>query len=325
HGWRLQTSTTLVAGNFHCEACRLTCALELHQIDNADHPNSEMDLTERKRKGFWQLVQTDYCFRLYFGRPAMITNIKFKVKLPSLELGPSIVWYTIGCVIPDASFVVSSRIAVIVMEFFDFLEGHPERGSNGVDWKIESLCDQIESLLVDWKIEEVLENDTHPGPGKWMLADLLLNGYMSIILMRRKWYRDWDDASITERSLHVSRKFLKAFILLSEAQTKVGFMTINFAGAYRFMALFTLFSSLLNCYKPYRVHDTVSASEDLLMMTRVCSASKNPTVMKKGPWPMEAIETLLKALQHIIARNLESPCYVLRLTKSTVLRRALSL
>ena len=55
-----------------------------------------------------------------------------------------------------------------------------------------------------------------------MLADLLIHGYATIILMQHQWYGDWAHALTIKRSIRISRKLVKAFTLLAEAGTIVG-------------------------------------------------------------------------------------------------------
>jgi hypothetical protein len=135
---------------FHREACRIARVLELDQLDNPNNQRVDDDQTECKRRGFWQLVQTDYIFRLYFGKPAIITSTRFQVNLPSLKLGTNVGAMTDA--IGDTSFVVTSRFAFITTEFFGALESYPNSKPNELNSKIDGLCDEIESLLVEWKI-----------------------------------------------------------------------------------------------------------------------------------------------------------------------------
>jgi len=141
--------------NFHSEACRLAHDLGFHQLDNPSlHKKQNDEQIELMRKGFWQLVHTDYSFRLSFGKPALVTDTKFQVNLPSLKMATSvaasgnIIEDTIG----DTTFVVTSRIAFIVTEFFGNVEMDPRHEINELDWEVERLCDEIESVLVQWKI-----------------------------------------------------------------------------------------------------------------------------------------------------------------------------
>ena len=149
----------LNAWKFHCEACDLARQLGYDQLDNPAVPRVEENDThlESKRKGFWQLVHTDYVFRMYFGKPAVITSTKFHVNLPALQLGTSASFEAMSDEIGDTTFIVTSRIAFILGEFFQILESNPPPNvrSKEEDARIDSLCDEIEILLVDWKIVRI--------------------------------------------------------------------------------------------------------------------------------------------------------------------------
>ncbi len=116
----------------------------MDQLDSPENQHLHVDdKIECKRKGFWQLVHTDYVFQLYFGKPPMITDRKFHVNLPSLQHGSSL----------DAtSFILNSRITFLVTEFFEFLGETPMPKTSALDFKIDGLVAQIESRLEEWKI-----------------------------------------------------------------------------------------------------------------------------------------------------------------------------
>ena len=136
------------AWNFHAEACRVAQELGYHQLDDAAQPISHLDdKIEVKRKGFWQLVHTTYLFRLTFGKPILIE--KFKVNLPSLITASG---DSADNSLADITFVVTSRIAFIVTEFFAIVDMSPGHDISILDGKVEILCDEIESILVEWKI-----------------------------------------------------------------------------------------------------------------------------------------------------------------------------
>lgn len=137
---------------FHREACNLALRLDIHELDGTGHANDDSHVVERKRKGFWQLVHTDCSFILVFGKPPMITHVEFKVNLPSLEVVPRDTWYALDEAIRNTSFLVTSRITMIVLNFCNLVQAYPGGGPSELDWKVEGFCNQIESVLLEWKI-----------------------------------------------------------------------------------------------------------------------------------------------------------------------------
>ncbi|KAG9229101.1 hypothetical protein BJ875DRAFT_475796 [Amylocarpus encephaloides] len=293
---------------FHCEACHLARVLKFDQIDNPNVQRINHDQLESKRKGFWQLVHMDYVFRLYFRKPAIITNTKFHVNMPTLQLGTSV--QAMAEAIGDTTFVLTSRIAFITTEFFHIAESTPERRPDK-DWKIDSLCDEIESLLVEWRIEDIIETENADNRvGKWLLADLLIHGYSSILLMQHQWYKSVAHEPTFERSLRVARKLLQAFILVSEAQIKLGLMSLHLAGAYPFMALFSICICMLECHdiKEETLVAAKLVSEDIAMLNRLCSAMKDPNspAADESSELKKAINTLISVLQRIMSGTSQS-------------------
>jgi hypothetical protein len=77
----------------------------------------------------------------------------------------------------------------------------------------------------------------------------------------------------------------------------------SLAGAYPFMALFTLYICLLDYSDNNYIHNTEPCSEDIRMMNRLCAALKEPTAAEEGLGLKKSIDTLLTALQRIISRS----------------------
>jgi hypothetical protein len=160
------------------------------------------------------------------------------------------------------------------------------------------------------------------GPSLWLLPDLLVNGYTSIMLIRLKWYNNRGH-EITEQSMYMSRKILKAFKHLLDADARIRSITLksvwslscpklggpglkfsSFTAQCLFLAFFTLFTKVLKeCNRP-QSRDTIMHSEDLQMMLSITSSTKVTTAKRTGFYAaIEAFKILVNALQFILNRS----------------------
>jgi len=99
------------------------------------------------RRGFWELLQTDCLFQLYYNKPAAISKAKFNVNMPSVMADVDDDMKQNG---PIIAFIAASRITFITMEFFDLLDRNPEQAQLQVE--VERLCDQLKSTMEEWNI-----------------------------------------------------------------------------------------------------------------------------------------------------------------------------
>lgn len=112
-------------------------------------------LRDDDRRSWWDLVQVDCLFRLIFDKPPSITQEAWKVNLP--WLGPSAETPQEG----DTAmmlFIVTSRLTLILIQFFAMLEEEEDEGGQGESspagkmCRAEEMCRQIESLYEEWNL-----------------------------------------------------------------------------------------------------------------------------------------------------------------------------
>ncbi|TDZ35871.1 hypothetical protein CTRI78_v011418 [Colletotrichum trifolii] len=170
-------------------ACEYAQKLNFHNLDahTADVDPSLLDQTklDADRKGFWELIQIDFFFRLLFNRPAALTaNVNsWKVNLPwlSADAQPDM------NAVPTAAFLISSRLTFIVSRFFQELDG-PNCTEVSMRPKTEDLCREIFQLYADWQLDGWIQralNSDNKAEG-WVMGDVALTGYTYVIFMLRK-------------------------------------------------------------------------------------------------------------------------------------------
>lgn len=191
----------------HQLACEYAKGLQMHSLDSNDYfVATGCPSTDEDRKGMWELIQTDLFYHLIYNKPATLypSLDKWQVNLPwlSLDLPPEK-----GAQVSTISFLFRSRLAFILIRFFQTLEGL-ENESEAVE-AIEPLCHEIEMLFDEWGIvsrphtlllcsirwgsnsltllqEDWIERSSDDHMDLWILASLVLTGYTSIIFMLRK-------------------------------------------------------------------------------------------------------------------------------------------
>ncbi|KAF7553332.1 hypothetical protein G7Z17_g3685 [Cylindrodendrum hubeiense] len=166
------------------QACEYAHGLNMHNLDGGDGFNcSSGSKVDSDRRGFWELIQVELFFRLLYNKPPTLTESmnSWRVNLPYLSPDAQPDLETV----PTLAFLVSSRITFVLTDFFQLIEEH----TPGLDIlpKIESLGEEVETLFQEWQMDEWIkradDNDIH----WWMLVDIALTGYTSIIFMLRKY------------------------------------------------------------------------------------------------------------------------------------------
>ncbi|KAK6213890.1 fungal specific transcription factor [Colletotrichum tabaci] len=168
----------------HHLACEYAKGLHLHSLDGNDYfAATGSTRTDDDRKGMWELIQKDLFYHLIYNKPATLypSLDKWQVNLPwlSLDSPPENVDN-----VSTISFLVRSRLTFILIHFFHTLE-KLEHESEAVG-AIEPLCHEVELLFEEWGIENWIQRSLHDQMDLWILAELVLAGYTSIIFMLRK-------------------------------------------------------------------------------------------------------------------------------------------
>lgn len=143
-------------------ACRIARALGYFSVDASPQEGHSLSSlvqetnsnttdadTNQKRFVFWHLLRTDCFFRLAFGKPKLIAEGCWKVNFPDL---------TINGIDDESShliqmhFLVSMRIALLSMNFLDWIDSRPNLDSLSYDAVVESYVKEVQSILSNWNV-----------------------------------------------------------------------------------------------------------------------------------------------------------------------------
>ncbi|CAH0057220.1 unnamed protein product [Clonostachys solani] len=172
-----------LAWKMHKQACEYAQALDLHNLDDGDGPigSHHPNITEENRKGFWGLIQIDAFFRLLYNKPPLLTGDVWKVNLPWFNSDPVQDTRTIDQML----FIVSSRVALVTLQFFANLEEYKDEPEVLVP-KTEALCLEVVQVFDEWKLPyEQMAAAATPFDA-FTIAEAALTAYTSIIFMLRK-------------------------------------------------------------------------------------------------------------------------------------------
>lgn len=134
-----------LAWQMHQHTCDFARALGLHNIDRGDYAGFRDEArSDEDREGFWQLIQIDLVVRLVLNKPPLITADTWKVNLPWLNSSQP------PADIHATTFIIHSRVTLIVMHFFGILD-EAGMGDGELQRCTEELCHEIKDLLLDWQ------------------------------------------------------------------------------------------------------------------------------------------------------------------------------
>ncbi|KAF4951301.1 hypothetical protein FSARC_12950 [Fusarium sarcochroum] len=151
-----------------CEYCQ---GLNLHKLDSDEsHTFFGGATCDDDRRGFWEVIQIDLFYRLILNTPPAITNNLWKVNLPWLDSDSG----SLPQGIQTIAFLASSRITIVIARFFAMLDDPANATKPEIVAKTEDLCREMQQIFSEWQLEI------------WVVADVLLTGYTSIIYMFRK-------------------------------------------------------------------------------------------------------------------------------------------
>ncbi|KAF4120682.1 Fungal specific transcription factor domain [Geosmithia morbida] len=191
-------------------ACEYAQGLGIHNLDGGDGDLMSgihnPDISDDDRKGFWDLIQVDAFFRLMFDKPASISGNSWKVNLPWLNPGSS---PAVGTGTAMMLFLVSSRVTLILLQFFAMLEEYPAEEPVRLFRRTEDMCGQIRALYDEWQPLQLITNSDITTMDRWMVVDVTLRGYTCIIFMLRKMaIPDSSPSTATPLALDVARQVL---------------------------------------------------------------------------------------------------------------------
>ncbi|KAE8361544.1 hypothetical protein BDV27DRAFT_27392 [Aspergillus caelatus] len=136
----------------HRKACQLAQLLRLHILDKytTDHIRDYASL-ERKRQGFWQLIQADINFRLFHGMSSAVSAEDWIVNMPWLNSKPEIDEDSHPSV-SKASFIANARFTFIGLEYLNALDASKSDPFYDLLSFTELRCNEIESSLKEWHL-----------------------------------------------------------------------------------------------------------------------------------------------------------------------------
>ncbi|KAJ4215872.1 hypothetical protein NW759_009731 [Fusarium solani] len=226
----------------HNLACEYAEGLQMHNLDRDSHSSPDKSpSTDDDRKGMWELIQMDLFYRLIYNKPAAFSSSiqDWRVNLPwlSVDSPPDN-----NAPVPTMTFILRSRLALILASFFQLLDDEEDR----VDTveAVEPLCQQIEDVFQDWKLHEWIQALRNDHVYTWILVDLALAGYTSILFMLRK-AMDIDLSSpgnpssaqlipLTETALRASRRILELVYHMLHEVKQPGLETLSLVlGTFR--------------------------------------------------------------------------------------------
>ncbi|KAH8738470.1 hypothetical protein BGZ61DRAFT_338590 [Ilyonectria robusta] len=199
--------------------------LDMHNLDQT-FPGPFMDPklptegADQHRMGFWALVLVDIFFRLLQDKPAVITaNIaEWRVNLPSIKTTSELAEH----VVPTLTFFVKSRLTFLLLGFFDMLSQNAEDKSSVIK-RIEELCKEIEALFQEWSVTDSMAAYEDNAGFWWMLYDLTLTAYCSMMVMSRELailqsglsgeFTASGDVPITPLSVNIARRIMHLTLL----------------------------------------------------------------------------------------------------------------
>lgn len=144
----------------------------------------------------------------------------------------------------------------------------------------------------------------------WLYCDVLMNGYISIILMQRK-----ADARHTptnayrpsSRSVEAARQVLHAIQVIARIMKSGGLGNANAIDFYPFVAFFTLYYHILHYATGSPNADFASIEDDLILMEKLGSVMQEVGETQDGFFPIvTAIGALNKVCRHALEGKIRS-------------------
>jgi len=234
---------------FFCRACRIAREMGFFTVDDGNTMSGDDELTrDLKRQVFWNLLQTDVSFRLHYGKPAVIRSGTWNVNFPQALMETA---GNASLRADQITFIVSVRLALIVIKSFEVPENMPDR-----DTIIDSLSDEIKVILRDWRIEERFHRSS-TGLDRWLYADCLFNCNTTTTLLYRS-----SGGTPNQNAVAAARASVTLMKVMSTSYPYHSHWSIEFVSYYPFVSFFTLFYNIL---APNTSYETASADLDLML------------------------------------------------------------
>ena len=158
-----------LAWKLHCKLSRYLTSKGIDQIDSKTAKTfAEEDERNMQRYIYWYALGNDLSFRLFYGKPRVIRWAPNKVRPPFVFRGdnmhPSAMSVVIG--------VVWVRYTLLAEESISHIDNRTADGQgDDLFQKVDEYCMRFEKLMVEWKLEQLLNAEDTLYDHRYMIAD----------------------------------------------------------------------------------------------------------------------------------------------------------
>ncbi|KAM6506919.1 hypothetical protein FALCPG4_018737 [Fusarium falciforme] len=253
-------------------------------------PELLSDGADYHRRGLWALVLVDLFFRLLYDKPAILTAnmTEWRVNLPWLDTDPGLTEHAV----PTMAFLVKSRLTFLLLRFFDIISQGAEDKISVIN-RVEGLCADIEELFEEWSVRDSMKAHEDNVAYWWMLYDLMLTGYCSIMFMRRKMavlqfdlsgtFNTDEDVPITTLSTNTARRIMDLARLSLRKYPHPATASTVF-GAFRCYVAYGSLARHLFCGDPRELG--LAAATDMALLEQVAQSMSTIAEMDKDFVPL---------------------------------------
>lgn len=148
-----------LAFQLYCQACTYAQGLGLHHLDDQGtssiFPNP---ITDDERKGFWELFQIGFFFRLFLDKPkAMELDVAtWRTRFPYLSTD-----YSQSEDIEPVIFATNARITFIIADYLQAVGEGADRMDPDTASHIGQLCLDAQRLYDEWHIVSCSSSRDH--------------------------------------------------------------------------------------------------------------------------------------------------------------------
>ncbi|TKX20349.1 hypothetical protein C1H76_7503 [Elsinoe australis] len=227
----------------HCQASYLSDRLGLTEYEQ--HPDEDGWLAENKRIMFWQLLFSECVFRIFYGKPAIITSRSWQVNLPTVAIAAARDKANASLA---TSFMVTTRLSLVTLESFSVLDNANHTMAE-VREGLTKCVQEVSAILADWKLGESIDTE-HNSFERWIYADVYIYGHSLIVFWERK-IGELGHGGPSQLAVESSRKVLGTILKVSEADAKSGNDLMIYTGSvalisfYPMLAFFHLYNLIL--------------------------------------------------------------------------------
>ncbi|KAF2257930.1 hypothetical protein CC78DRAFT_549523 [Lojkania enalia] len=249
---------------FHCMSCQF---LRMKGTDLLDSTPAKTQEEENKRnmlRGlYWEVLQTDLLFRVFYDKPPAIKWSPDKVKAPSL-FSPGHFRPRKNQVIP---LVIWIQLTILTVEMVDFLDSvtQEERGEGFYD-RVDRFCLETEELLKEWDLEILMKSENESIKMRFLYGDHVMNAYAMIVGIRRLTRRPNSERPVDEVTLRAARKVNNLILYFNNVVPEPGaqkFEFVQFIRFYPFCAVFSLYEHILMCNDPEECENDITLLENI--------------------------------------------------------------